>query len=354
MRYLILILIILTNLAWAAQTRPAIPANQPINVIYYHQANPNALDKISVDVWSTAAKILDINYLLIPMTDLNKAIDALKNHQAEIVVGALQPKLQDLNITYLNTYIPSNLGVLVNTYTKLNPLEKIWYLLKAFVGVSFAILILYMLTFSVLIWLVERKGRQATFPRDAMHGIACAFWFTVTTFTTLGYGDYTPKTKLGRSITIIWIFMSLILGSTFIATMSSEVTNLELQANRITSTAQLHGQIIAYLDGDQIALYNIHQLNGIALACSDWNGLLQAVQTKQAYAAFANDILLRQALRIHPNAQVQLANFTVDNGSFAFAMQRNNQHENELPYVLYTLQTTGQISDIINNSINSP
>lgn len=354
LRTLVILTVLLGSFTWAAtRPQPTTTPNQPINVIYYHQVKPNALDHISAGIWAAAAKVLNIHYLLIPMTDLNKAMQALQTHQADIVIGTLKPRTQDPDIDYINNYIPSNLGVLINTHTKLNPLEKIWYLLKAFIGVSFAALIIYMLIFSVLIWLTERKGPNATFPRNPIRGIACAFWFTVTTFTTLGYGDYTPRTKLGRSITIIWIFMSLILGSTFIATMSSEVNSLEQQGNLLNSSTQLNGQIIAYLKGDQVALNSIHHIRGIALACSDWNALLQAVQTKQAHAALANDILLRQTLSTHPNAELQLADFTVSNSSFAFAIKHNNKHENKLTYVLYTLETIGQINQIIDDAVDT-
>lgn len=349
MRYFIILLLVLMNLSWAAPAN----ANPPINVIYYHHAKPDALDRASAAVWAAAAKTLNINYLLVPMTNLDQAMNTLKNHRAEFVIGPLIPQLQNQSINYLNTYIPNKLGVLINTDSKLNPLEKFWYLLKAFVGFSFAILILYMLIFSALIWFVERKGSKATFPRNPIAGIACAFWFTVTTFTTLGYGDYVPKTSLGRGITIAWIFISLILGSTFIATMSSEVTTLELRANSINSSSQLQGQIIAYLKGDTFALNSIHRIKGIALACIDWHTLIKAVRDKKAQAALANDILLREALTLHPDSEVQLANFSIDNGSFAFATRYDNPHPSELPYVLYTLETTGQINQLINNAINS-
>ena len=353
LRVFIILMTLLTNFAWAAtQPHSTTPPNPPINVIYYHQQQPNVLDHISVAVWAAAAKALNINYVLLPTTDSNKAIQALNNHQADIIIGTLKPAAQTITVDYLNNYIPSDLGVLINTYTKLNPLEKIWYLLKAFIGVSFAVLIIYMLIFSILIWLAERNNAHATFPHKPIPGIACAFWFTVTTFTTLGYGDYVPRTKMGRGITIIWIFMSLILGSTFIATMSSEVNSLEQQGNSLSSSIQLRGQVIAYIKGDQIALNSIHKIRSVGLACTNWIDLLQAVQTKQARAALANDILLRQVLSTHPSTQLQLSNFTINDGSFAFAIRHNSQHETRLAYVLYTLEATGQINEIIDNAVD--
>jgi voltage-gated potassium channel len=49
-----------------------------------------------------------------------------------------------------------------------------------------------------------------------------AFYFSVTTLTTVGSGDLTPKTTIGKLFTVIYIFagLSIILG--FIDTVAKE------------------------------------------------------------------------------------------------------------------------------------
>jgi len=49
-----------------------------------------------------------------------------------------------------------------------------------------------------------------------------AFYFSVTTFTTVGLGDLAPKTTLGKLFTVVYIFagLSIILG--FIDTVAKE------------------------------------------------------------------------------------------------------------------------------------
>ncbi len=64
-----------------------------------------------------------------------------------------------------------------------------------------------MFIFSCIIWVVEYKVNPG------IKNFIDAFYFTVITFTTIGYGDITPKTSLGKLI-IIFGIIAIISGLT--------------------------------------------------------------------------------------------------------------------------------------------
>lgn len=74
-----------------------------------------------------------------------------------------------------------------------------------------------------LSYLVERNG---------FHKYANCFWWTVVTMTTIGYGDYFPRTPLGRIVTFLLSIWGVIIVSSMVVVLSNYVTpsNVERKA----------------------------------------------------------------------------------------------------------------------------
>lgn len=64
------------------------------------------------------------------------------------------------------------------------------------------------LCFGILLWLFERKTNQAVYEKF-VPGTAKSIWCTFVTMSTVGYGDISPVTLIGRCLMIAWIVISL-------------------------------------------------------------------------------------------------------------------------------------------------
>jgi hypothetical protein len=78
--------------------------------------------------------------------------------------------------------------------------------------------------------LVERKHNKFQF-RPGLLGLFDGIWWSTVTMTTVGYGDKSPKTSIGKAIAIIWMFTAVIIISSFTASIASTLTITGLQTN---------------------------------------------------------------------------------------------------------------------------
>lgn len=74
------------------------------------------------------------------------------------------------------------------------------------------------------IWLLERRRNGRMFGGGPVKGLGQGIWWAAVTMTTVGYGDKAPVTPGGRMIAIIWMFASIVLVSTFTASISASLT----------------------------------------------------------------------------------------------------------------------------------
>lgn len=59
-------------------------------------------------------------------------------------------------------------------------------------------------------------------------------WYSITTITTIGYGDIVPHTGAGRSISVVLILSGISLAGVFIGLVSEMVREWLLKANHIS------------------------------------------------------------------------------------------------------------------------
>jgi ABC-type amino acid transport substrate-binding protein len=92
------------------------------------------------------------------------------------------------------------------------------------------------------------------FPQSYWRGIWQAFWWAAVTVTTVGYGDKTPTSALGRLVALIWMFTGLILISSFTASVTTVLTVQQL-SGRIRTPSDLRGRQVATVDESTADLY---------------------------------------------------------------------------------------------------
>ena len=87
----------------------------------------------------------------------------------------------------------------------------------------YALMLVLVVTFAVLVWLMERS-RNTHFRGRRHEGIGSGLWWSITTLSTVGYGDKVPVSPVGRLLAGTWMMLSLVLVAIFTATVTSSIT----------------------------------------------------------------------------------------------------------------------------------
>jgi len=197
---------------------------------------------ISIELWKEIASEIGLNFEF-RETDLSGNFYGLAGGWLDVAVGPLTiTQHREEVCDFTHAYFSSSLGVAVprarlpNNFRFLDAFfdGKLWStILRISIG-----LVAIMALVAALIWLCERRANAAHFGGDGrpVRGFGAALWWSAVTMTTVGYGDISPQTFKGRVIAVVWMFVSLVLVSTFTATIASILT-----AARINQGSAIHG-----------------------------------------------------------------------------------------------------------------
>ncbi|XP_015768022.1 PREDICTED: uncharacterized protein LOC107346287 isoform X3 [Acropora digitifera] len=143
----------------------------------------------------------------------DKEVDLAFLFQAEA-----EEKLKNISyVTLIRVYVAKGSSLIVNT--KMCQAESRQQLMTSITSQwpILAFIILLSGVSGVIIWLLERRASNGQFSTSFTAGSPEGFWWAVVSLTTVGYGDQTPTTFLGRVYGVIWILVGAIMMSLFTA-----------------------------------------------------------------------------------------------------------------------------------------
>ncbi len=220
-----------------AQTPTQAPAKKVL-IVGTKEAPPFAMKNpdgswrgISIELWRDIARDLHVDYEF-RETTLTGLFNGVQSGEYDLAIAAIsitadREKLFDFTQPYYN----SGLGIAVNrrkTSTLFDVMLKFisWDILRL-IGA----LLLTTVIMGTFMWFLERKKNDEQFGGKWGEGIISGVWWSAVTLTTVGYGDKTPKTNLGRLVALLWMVSAIIIVSSFTATMTSTLTIARLETS---------------------------------------------------------------------------------------------------------------------------
>jgi len=184
---------------------------------------------LSIDLWRQIAAELKLQFEFRELA-LEQLLDGVTDGSLDAAVAAftITPE-REKKLDFTHTFYTTGLGIAVAGKAHNPWLTVARRMISAAFLKVVASLTLVLLGVGVLVWWFEHKKNPQQFNGSTARGIGSGFWWSAVTMTTVGYGDKAPVTLAGRILGLIWMFVAIIIISSFTAAITSSLTVSQLE-----------------------------------------------------------------------------------------------------------------------------
>lgn len=298
-----------------------------------------------IDLWRAAAEKIGLDYTFVVSKDVSASLDAVLHGKADIAIGAIsvsnnREKVLDFSYPYFHT----GLGIMVEAESSFS----FSALLHSFFTPQRLRYITFFMLFLVLtahvIWLAERRS-GTSFHQKYLPGIFEGIYWSIVTASTVGYGDYTPKSKTGRILSICIIIVSLPLFGLFVGNISSDITIYKMK-NSISGPEDLVNRRVGVLAGSTAEEYIQQTSINAPYSYATINEAILSLVAGDVEAVVHDRPILKYHQKNETQAQVQVLDTVFDKQHYAWAMAQNSSLQESVNQALLSLEENGTLARI--------
>ena len=177
------------------------------------QKDSKGYSGLSIASWNLVNEQIQLDYEYREYSNLGELLEAIKNAEVDFSINPITVTDNRMkSMEFSQPYFISHTGIAQRIESRL------WNQIGNFFSWEFfsavALLLIVILIFGILVWFFERKRNKEEFGGN-FRGIMQGFWWSAVTMTTVGYGDKSPRTTGGRVVGLVWMFMAVIIISSY-------------------------------------------------------------------------------------------------------------------------------------------
>jgi polar amino acid transport system substrate-binding protein len=226
----------------------------------------------SVDLWRRAAEHLNWQYQLTLVSQMSDLMSGLEKGSYDVAIGAITitpERLVRVDFSY-----PTHRSGVAAVFAKRTGAASALYEYGAALGELGSLILaiaIFLTVIGVLMWWFERSASNNPGRSDSQSSVTSWYegvYWAVVTMTTVGYGDKTPKTYLGRALAVVWMVASLVLVSLLTTNLVARMTVSRVEGITIRESDLVGKRLAAvsdssgaeYLDAQRLAYQKFDNL----------------------------------------------------------------------------------------------
>ncbi|XP_078167549.1 glutamate receptor 3.5-like isoform X1 [Carex rostrata] len=231
-----------------------------------------------------------------------------------------------------------------------------WAFLKPFTLPMWCVIVVFFLFFGVVIWILERRTNK-DFHGPPQEQVSTIFWFSFSTMFFAHKEDI--ESGLGRFVLIVWLFVVLIVTSSYTASLTSILTVQQLSFgikgldSLIASRDPIGYQVGKFTKNYLIEELNIPESRLVPLTTIEEyaDALTRGPQGGGVAAIVDESPYIKIFLKSYCNFRIVGQEFTREGWGFAF--QRDSPLAVDLSTAILTLSESGELQRIHDQWLNS-
>lgn len=287
---------------------------------------------LMVELWEDIADELEIPYSY-SLCSMNEVLNGINSGIYDIGLGAISitPKREKL-IDFTHAVNPSGTGIAISKDAQSTSSLQKWMPILVNLIELIVILVSMLLISALIVYFIEKRYADGEHSEKNIESIADGLWWSAVTMTTVGYGDKVPRSRIGKVLGIVWIFISIIFFSLFTANASAKLVAYEVKSevNTLDDLRQVEVVAVAKSSGEEF-------LEREGIAHSDKDDIMDAIKTLlegKADAVVSNIPVLKYQNKINFKDQLIISDNFLLRNNMGIALQINSKYKEQINQVL--------------------
>jgi len=286
-----------------------------------------------IDLWKEIAKRLQLEteFELAPFQEI---LDRVATEENVIGLGGITvTSKREKYVDFTHPYMTANLKALVSSDSGNFSYAKA-FIIK--ISPTAAYLSVFILLCGHLLWISER-GRDAINDKYCP-GVFEGMWLTITTMTTVGYGDYAPQRWSGRAVS----FVIMIVGITFYGWVVANMSNIMMNQDYLNKVSIEELRTAKFATSEKSTSHEFLKENGYKYQTS--SSVKEAIfelYNKNVEAVVYDEPVLKYYLQSNPDHDLYLLGENLKTEFYGIAVPSKSPLREQINQALLTIREDG-------------